>query len=102
MTCLPQAANGCFLVRIPMSPTAAMAECCRSGRNAQHAHDESLLGASNIDAIATLIFSSALTLGVELDSRQTLEVRILRPKRRAMSLRGCEHYAVRHRYPVQD
>src|ERR1700691_6739914 len=43
-----------------------------------------------------------LTLGVVLDSRQTIEVRILRPKRRAMSLRRCEHYAVRHRYPVQD
>ena len=43
-----------------------------------------------------------LTLGVVLDSRQTVEVRILRPKCRAMSLRGCEHYAVRHRYPVQD
>jgi hypothetical protein len=43
-----------------------------------------------------------LTLGVVLDSRQTVEVRILRPKRRAMSLRGCEHYAVRHRYPMQD
>jgi len=44
----------------------------------------------------------SLTLGEVLDSRQTVEVRILRPKRRAMSLRGCEHYAVRHRYPVQD
>ncbi len=43
-----------------------------------------------------------LTLGVVLDSRQTVEVRILRPQRRAMTLRGREHYAVRHRYPVQD
>jgi hypothetical protein len=44
---------------------------------------------------------NSLTISVVLDSRQTIEVRILRPKRRAMSLRGCEHYAVRHRYPVQ-
>ena len=43
-----------------------------------------------------------LTLGVVLDSRQTIKVRILRPKRRAMSLRGREHHAVRHRHPVQD
>ena len=51
-----------------MSPTAAMAECCRSG-HAQHAHDAIIAGgASNLDAIATLIFSSALTPGVVLDS----------------------------------
>ena len=35
-------------------------------------------------------------------TQQTVEVRILRPKRRAMSLRGREHYSVRHRYPMQD
>jgi hypothetical protein len=53
-------------------------------------------------ADSTAPAENSLTLGVVLDSRQTIEVRILRPKRRAMSLRGCEHYAVCHRYPVQD
>jgi len=84
-----------------MSPTAAMANAAER-RNAQHAHDESLLGASNLDAIATLIFSSALTLGVELDS--PANARSPNPASKAPRdvAARCEHYAVRHRYPVQD
>ena len=48
------------------------------------------------------VLVASLSLGVVLHTGQTIKVRILCPKRRVVSVRGCKRYAVSQRDPVQQ